>query len=801
MIFLLSLVFSLQGAFSQGSFFIIDNFNYKSEGEARSIWVAQGESSLVSIKKEKERNFLLLDLNFPEVESRCYWDRDINLDLSGYEKFLLKLMVEEPAKLGHCTLYFRSPGGWFAYSFYIEKQGWQEIILPKSKFTIEENPAGWHHITGIRLSFWKPSKPALEQSTVLLGQLKALPSLSKIGMLFSDVTIRDGAEAGTARRCFENMGDILESFAIDYKEISESSLEEGREPEDCEVLILPYNPYLSAKAWETLVRFVENGGKIMVFYSLSEPVAKILGIKRWEWRPAGPEGKFDRVRFNVEIVDGLPGEMRQGSWNAIIPMELSEDVKIIGEWLDMYGSPTGLCAATLNDKGFYFGHILLNRREGKQMVLSILAELSPNLKRLIIEAVKENTGKMPGTANFEETKALIMEKAKNITLEKAKYVRGYLRWADINFQKLKGEQNLGEIFRLNRVIEEYSREAYCRVFSSRRGEFRGVWCHSAFGVEGWSWDRAIRYLKENNFNAILVNMLWAGLAYYPSEILPVAKEVAIQGDQIAQCLSACKEYGVECHIWKVNWNLANAPSEFIQKLRSEGRLQMDKFGREVLWLCPSNPENFKLEVDSMLEVVRKYDVDGIHFDYIRYPDANSCYCPGCKERFEKEKGLKVENWPEEVISGQYKELYAEWRREQITRLVKTVSEEARKIKPSLKISAAVFGDYLSCRETVGQDWKAWIEAGYLDFVCPMDYTNSDYMFKKLAQAQKEIVGGKIPLYTGIGAYIIPVEQLINQIEIAREVGAEGFVLFNYDKNLVEYLPFLSKGVTSEPGKE
>ena len=57
-----------------------------------------------------------------------------------------------------------------------------------------------------------------------------------------------------------------------------------------------------------------------------------------------------------------------------------------------------------------------------------------------------------------------------------------------------------------------------------------------------------------------------------------------------------------------------------------------------------------------------------------------------------------------------------------------VSREAKKIRPGLKISAAVFGSYPGCRESVAQDWPAWVKAGYLDFVCPMDYTTSDEEF-------------------------------------------------------------------------
>ncbi len=75
---------------------------------------------------------------------------------------------------------------------------------------------------------------------------------------------------------------------------------------------------------------------------------------------------------------------------------------------------------------------------------------------------------------------------------------------------------------------------------------------------------------------------------------------------------------------------------------------------------------------------------------------------------------KVEHWPEDVLTGRQTDAFADWRRDQITRLVRAVSLEAHKLKPGIKVSAAVFGNWESARRVVGQDAKAWIEAGYLD---------------------------------------------------------------------------------------
>ena len=105
---------------------------------------------------------------------------------------------------------------------------------------------------------------------------------------------------------------------------------------------------------------------------------------------------------------------------------------------------------------------------------------------------------------------------------------------------------------------------------------------------------------------ILPNQLWAGRADYPSKLLPQSETFRKYGDQVAQCVAAAHRHGLQVHVWKVNFNLGNAPREFVEKLRREGRTQVSASGKATNWLCPSHPENFKLEVDTMLEVARMY---------------------------------------------------------------------------------------------------------------------------------------------------------------------------------------------------
>jgi uncharacterized lipoprotein YddW (UPF0748 family) len=258
---------------------------------------------------------------------------------------------------------------------------------------------------------------------------------------------------------------------------------------------------------------------------------------------------------------------------------------------------------------------------------------------------------------------------------------------------------------------------------------------------------------------------------------------------------------LEVHVWKVNWNLSGAPREFVDKIRAEQRNQVSVDGQQHNWLCPSHPENFQLELDSMLEVATRYPVDGLHFDYIRYPGRDRCYCDGCRQRFESDTSTRVRNWPADCYSGPLRDEYNQWRCDRITRLVRAVHDEAKRRRPEIDISAAVFSAYPSCRESVAQDWPRWVEAGYLDFVCPMNYTQSDAQFISLVKNQLQLVAGKIPVYPGIGQWRLSDDRTVGQVHHARRLGAAGFTLFNLNENSIQsVVPVIELGVGRRQAK-
>lgn len=591
--------------------------------------------------------------------------------------------------------------------------------------------------------------------------------------------------------------DALERLGLSYTVLDSVDVELARLT-GYGIALVPYDFALSDAGMREIEKFALDGGKLICFYTLRGRLADLLGLRYMRHLVQEYEGQFTSIRFDRNALRGAPERVFQNSWNISVVEPSSQDTEVLARWYDERGKSNGYPALTLSPNGAYMSHILLrDDPEGKQrMLLALLAHLLPDVWRGAATSAISHIGRVGDLSDIEELEAWV-EASPNA--RDARKRLAAVRKGEKEARARVESSGYPEAVELAMKARGRAAEAYATAQSSKGSEFRGVWIHVAYGVADWGWKRSIMTLRKNGFNAILPNVLWAGLAHYESEILPVSDRTREQGDPLAECVKWGRKYGVEVHPWKVNYNLSTAPEEFVAQLRAKGRLQRDRYGNELKWLCPSHPENFRLERDSMLEVVRKYDVDGIHFDYIRYPHENSCYCEGCRDRFQQDTGIEVTRWPEDVLAGDQVEAFQQWRQDQITGLVCAVSEEVRRIKPYVKISAAVFSNWSRDRYAVGQDWKFWIERGYLDFVCPMDYTPSIKGLEEIVARQVNWVGGRIPLCIGIGAYrLTSADQVIDRIARTRALGADGFVLFQYDADLGRsVLPMLHRGLTRE----
>ena len=334
-------------------------------------------------------------------------------------------------------------------------------------------------------------------------------------------------------------------------------------------------------------------------------------------------------------------------------------------------------------------------------------------------------------------------------------------------------------------------------------EIRGIWVHT---YSPQPWDVVMKKIADAGLNCVFVRVARGVNALYPSKILPMdgwAADAWKNGkgkDELKTMIEAAHRNGLEFHAWKVNFNASAGmragvgPAAFYQKMKADDRLMRDVNGVQTTALNPGDPRNRQLEVDVMKELVDNYDVDGVHFDYIRYTEIGGDgkenydfdYGPISRFEFEKARGMKVANWPVDVFSGHLKAEYEDWERENINDVVKRVYANTKASKPRVQVSAAVWRANRKYRAGLKQDWMRWARENWLDFVVPMDYSADNARFESDMKEQIPNVAGHIPFAAGIGNYLIKDPQdVVKQIEIARTNGADGYVLFAYNDDNID----------------
>ncbi len=801
-----------------------------------------------------------VDLNYasePEAE-RFSLDLPFEADCSAFDRFALDVKLENPEGIGSATLYFKSGNGWYSTTGAPRRSptGETTYLFEKGGYASEGKPAGWDKIDAIRISFWRGGST---DGRVVFRKLDA----SRFVFPILDVD-ETGGNDWIVASCVRSLSRAGFSVGrLDSNGVSAEALR-GR---PC--VFLPIAERIRPETVDALCDYVDEGGFVFAFYNAPEKLLRKLGFERGSYVRCDEAG-FDvaEMRFDADVLEAaaergfeLPSKIEQNSWalmtaEPLADWEAGRTSPIFGDkrarklavWFDKNGNSVDRPAILASPSGFFCSHIFLDEGAAAQATLveAFVSAFDPNLERRRAwqswRSIFE-IGLAPdddvATKRRETLAALETALAKRgWTLADVARLIGGEEFADFNDKNAKiakiaevaeiaqktttarngeaaknaqGAGNRTDLTALRADVDAIRAElvdAYCRSLPSRAGEGRFWWEHSGFGVYRGDWERTAQTLADAGFNAIIPNMLWGGVAYYRSEILPVAPSVEEYGDQIAAAVAACKKRGIETHIWKVCFNASNAPAEFLAEMRAQGRLQVSLDGEESPWLCPSHPANRELERAALEEVATKYDVDGIHLDYVRYPDDRHCFCDGCKERFsaeyERKTGRKLENFPTCVRDDKaIRAAFDEWRRSHISALVREIRATLDEKRPNVALSAATFSGIDSAKRSVAQDWIAWIDEGLLDFVCPMDYTADAAGFAATVRGQLDAIGGRTPVYPGIGmtatGISMAAEEVALQIEEARKAGADGFTIFNLDPRTAKTaLPALKKGATAEP---
>jgi len=336
-------------------------------------------------------------------------------------------------------------------------------------------------------------------------------------------------------------------------------------------------------------------------------------------------------------------------------------------------------------------------------------------------------------------------------------------------------------------------------------------------------DELIAFASAIGATDLFVQVYRGGQAWFDSSYATAAPYQRIRDtlgtDSLRELVQRAHRSEMRVHAWVNVLSLASHREAKILSAIGRGAVLVDRRGRSILdypnlevpepdrnyyrmgtpavWLDPAAPGVAEYLAATFAELMVRYpELDGLHLDYIRYPDALP-FAPGSRfgvgldfgygepsrARFRAETGLDAPIGDNLANANRWDE----WRREKMNELVIALRAAARSAQPDAPqseqplLSAAVGAYAERVYLSEAQDWKRWIDDGLLEFAVPMAYTLDDRMFRYMVEG---FASGPRSnrIWVGQGTWLFAKrpEGALEQLETARLAGARGEVFFSYD---------------------
>jgi uncharacterized lipoprotein YddW (UPF0748 family) len=380
-------------------------------------------------------------------------------------------------------------------------------------------------------------------------------------------------------------------------------------------------------------------------------------------------------------------------------------------------------------------------------------------------------------------------------------------------------------------------------------EMRGLWVVRTSLASRASIEKLVADARDGGVGALFVQVRGRGDAYYASAIEPRGAGLARQPasfDPLAILITSAHAAGLQVHAW-VNASLVASsrdlprdalhvvrrhpewlmvPRELAPELRSVNPRSPAYVARiaqwtraqssdiEGLFVTPLHPEAATHLVDVVSDLVGRYELDGLHLDYLRYPSVDFDYSSTALMQF-RESLIQELADPERarldarlatnpfIYTEMFPARWAAFRRSRLTALVMRIRTAMSQLRPGAVLSVAVIADQARALDDRFQDWPAWAQHGLVDAICPMAYTADPELFANLV-ADAVRVRGPAAVWAGIGAFRLTPPQSAANVATARRIGSSGYVLFSYDglaqagSTPTSYLTALQRAIAMSP---
>lgn len=357
---------------------------------------------------------------------------------------------------------------------------------------------------------------------------------------------------------------------------------------------------------------------------------------------------------------------------------------------------------------------------------------------------------------------------------------------------------LALLISLTTVLSSLAQSTHATATPAVRHEVRAAWLTTLFGLDwpqrptmttaGMAQQRRdlLRQLDElqaAGINTVLFQARIRATTAYPSALEPWDAAFTGQAghapdyDPLQLVVDECHRRGMECHAWVVAFPICK-----VTTAKQLGKRALPQQHPELCQRCgdqwmmdPGVPETAKYLARVCREIVEHYEVDGIHLDYIRYP--------------EKAIPFKDDRTYRLYGHGRNKAL---WRRENVDRCVRAIHDAVKSVRPWVKLSCSPVGKYAdlsryssfgwNARDAVSQNAQEWLQKGWMDMLFPMMYFDGNHFYPFLADWQENAHGR--PIVPGLGIYFLhPQEKnwsllaIQRQMNVCRQQGLGGQAFF------------------------
>lgn len=293
-------------------------------------------------------------------------------------------------------------------------------------------------------------------------------------------------------------------------------------------------------------------------------------------------------------------------------------------------------------------------------------------------------------------------------------------------------------------------------------------------------------LKEHNFNAVIFQARPSGDALYDSKFEPwsyfltgeTGKAPSPYYDPLEFWVEEAHKRGLELHVWLNPYRAhhSNGGKVSSQSIVNKMPSQIVKLKNGMYWFDPADKTTQDHASDVVMDIVKRYNIDGIHFDDYFYPYA--AYNGGA-------------DFPDYITWSEYQGSggnlsRADWRRENVNQFIKRIYKEIKAEKDYVKFGISPFGIWkpgfpsgvsgMSQYDELYADAKLWLNEGWIDYFTPQLYWPVDapkQNFASLLNWWESENTHKRHLWPGLNTVEIKASdkpaEIIKQIEITRQL--------------------------------